>query len=34
VFDVRVDGKLIYSKHKTGRFPQDSEILTALKVDD
>jgi selenoprotein W-related protein len=30
IFDVRVDGQLIYSKHQTGRFPEDQEILTAL----
>jgi len=27
VFDVSVDGKVIYSKHATGRFPFESEIL-------
>ena len=31
IFDVRLDGKLIYSKHETGRFPQDAEVLQALK---
>jgi selT/selW/selH-like putative selenoprotein len=30
VFDVRVDGELIYSKHSTGRFPDEAEILTQL----
>jgi len=30
VFDVRVDGKLIYSKHQKGRFPEHSEILSQL----
>ncbi len=30
VFDVRLDGELIYSKHETGRFPEDAEVLTAL----
>ena len=30
VFDVVVDGKLIYSKHKTGRFPDPDEILAKL----
>jgi len=29
-FDVKVDGKLIYSKKETGRFPEDAEILQAL----
>jgi len=26
VFDVTVDGELIFSKHKVGRFPTLSEI--------
>lgn len=26
VFDIRVDGKTVYSKHKTDRFPTDEEI--------
>jgi len=30
VFDVVVDGKLIYSKHETGRFPDPDEILAKL----
>jgi selenoprotein W-related protein len=30
VFDVVADGKLIYSKHKTGRFPDPEEILAKL----
>jgi selenoprotein W-related protein len=30
VFDVVVDGKLIYSKHQTGRFPDPDEILAKL----
>lgn len=30
IFDVKADGKLIYSKHQTGRFPEDQEILDAL----
>lgn len=29
-FDVEVDGKVIYSKHETGRFPEPSEILPQL----
>jgi selenoprotein W-related protein len=31
IFDVRVDGDLIYSKHETGRFPEHQEILQALE---
>jgi selenoprotein W-related protein len=31
VFDVVVDGKLIYSKHSTGRFPEENEIVEAIR---
>jgi selT/selW/selH-like putative selenoprotein len=31
IFDVRVDGELIYSKHETGRFPEPEEILSDLR---
>jgi selenoprotein W-related protein len=31
IFDVEVDGQLIYSKHQTGRFPEHSEILDQLR---
>lgn len=27
IFDVKVDGKLIYSKRATGRFPENDEIF-------
>ncbi|UCG17456.1 MAG: Rdx family protein [Phycisphaerales bacterium] len=30
IFDVRLDGKLIYSRHQTGRFPEHREVLTAI----
>jgi selenoprotein W-related protein len=30
VFDVVVDGKKIYSKHDTGRFPTNEEVLELL----
>jgi selenoprotein W-related protein len=30
IFDVVVDGRLIYSKHETGRFPDHAEILSQL----
>ena len=30
IFDVKVDEKLIYSKHETGRFPEHSEVLDSL----
>ncbi|HNN98353.1 MAG TPA: Rdx family protein [Pseudomonadota bacterium] len=29
-FDVIADGKLLFSKHKTGRFPESKEILDLL----
>ncbi len=31
VYDVVVDGKLVFSKHATGRFPEDGEVLKLLK---
>jgi selT/selW/selH-like putative selenoprotein len=31
VFEVSVDGKLIFSKKRLGRFPEDDEIFAALK---
>jgi selenoprotein W-related protein len=32
IFDVKVDGKLIYSKHQAGRFPEHHEVLAELDV--
>ena len=32
VFDVTVDGKMIYSKFNTGRFPEDDEILAQVEA--
>ena len=31
IFDVVVDDKLVYSKSKTGRFPEPGEVTTILK---
>jgi selenoprotein W-related protein len=31
VFEVTVDGKLIFSKKELGRFPEDEEILSKLR---
>ncbi len=31
VFDVIVDGKQVYSKAQTGRFPNTGEIVNILK---
>jgi selT/selW/selH-like putative selenoprotein len=30
IFDVTLDGKLLFSKDREGRFPSDDEILAAL----
>jgi selenoprotein W-related protein len=32
VFDVTVDGKLVYSKHETGRFPEPGEVLKLIEA--
>jgi selT/selW/selH-like putative selenoprotein len=31
VFDVAADGELLFSKHRDGRFPDNDEILQALR---
>ncbi|MCG8590980.1 MAG: Rdx family protein [Proteobacteria bacterium] len=31
VFDVVADGRLVYSKDETGRFPDPGEVLNALQ---
>lgn len=31
VFEVTIDGDLIYSKKALGRFPEDGEVLDLLK---
>ncbi len=31
VYDVVADGARIFSKHEEGRFPEDREIVDALK---
>jgi len=31
VFDIVADGDLVYSKHATGRFPEEREIVEALR---
>jgi len=31
VFEIEVDGKLIFSKKKEFRFPENSEIINLLK---
>lgn len=31
IFDVVANGELIYSKHETGHFPENEEIVSLLK---
>ena len=31
IFDVSLDGKIIYSKSEQGRFPQASEIIKLIE---
>jgi selenoprotein W-related protein len=31
VFEVRVDGKLVFSKRSLGRFPNDGEVLELIR---
>ncbi len=31
IFDVKLDGNMIFSKHQTGRFPESEEVLTKLR---
>ena len=30
IFDVNVDGKLVYSKHETGEFPDEDALVSEL----
>ncbi len=30
IFDVNVDGKLVYSKHETGDFPDEHKLVGEL----
>jgi len=32
VFDVRVDGALVFSKHREGRFPEPGEIVRRISA--
>jgi selT/selW/selH-like putative selenoprotein len=32
VFDVTVDGDVIFSKHRSHSFPEPEEIVTALRA--
>ena len=30
IFDVEADGKMLFSKHDKGRFPENEEVLELL----
>ena len=30
IFDIDIDGKVVYSKHTTGRFPNQGELLMLI----
>ncbi len=32
VFDVELDGKMVFSKHEEGRFPEPGEVLERLSA--
>ncbi len=31
IFDVKADGKMLFSKHKAGRFPEPYEVINQIK---
>ncbi|HRX87163.1 MAG TPA: Rdx family protein [Phycisphaerae bacterium] len=31
VFDVKVDGRLVYSKHHTGKFPDHEPLIRTIQ---
>jgi len=30
IFDVKVDGAMVYSKHQTGEFPDEAKLIGEL----
>ena len=32
VFDVDLDGNLVYSKHETGQFPDEEKLVAELQA--
>jgi selT/selW/selH-like putative selenoprotein len=32
VFDVEADGTLVFSKHEAGRFPEEPEVVEAIRA--
>jgi selT/selW/selH-like putative selenoprotein len=33
IFDVKVDGKLVFSKDQIGRFPEPGEVTQKIKAE-
>lgn len=31
IFDVIVDGEKVFSKHDTGRFPEEEEVIASIR---
>jgi len=31
IFDVAVDGEIVFSRYKAGRFPDDEEVLQLIR---
>lgn len=31
IFDVEVDGRLVFSKHDEGRFPEPGEVVARMR---
>ena len=31
IFDVKVDGELVYSKHQTGQFPDEDALVRDIQ---
>jgi len=32
VFEISVDGDMVFSKHNLGRFPDDGEVLQSIRA--
>ena len=32
IYDIKAGETLVYSKHKSGRFPENDEIITKIKT--
>ena len=33
IFDLEKDGEIIYSKHATGRFPNEEQLIEEMRLD-